>query len=281
MQIRSQLRGGSAARRTAHGVLALALFGASGAMAAEEPAQTIDLGTFKQATLVDDVVVPVPSEIFGVLDKLGSPNWHEVLYSGTAATGRERPQQALLLGTVIAEGFIAVEAQDSNEVKKIGRTVLRLAQAIGVRESVTARSKAIVDAAEKKAWDTVRKELDKALYDVKAAMTELGDDELAQLVSLGGWLRGTEALTRLVSKNYSKDAAELLYQPVLLEYFQSRIAAMDADLKKVPLVEKIERRLGELAPLIHAASGEVPKKTVEDVHAITAELVEAVRARGT
>jgi hypothetical protein len=41
-------------------------------------------------------------------------------------------------------------------------------------------------------------------------LVELGDEQLAQLVSLGGWLRGTEALTQVVMKNYSRDGAELL-----------------------------------------------------------------------
>jgi hypothetical protein len=226
---------------------------------------------------VDDVVVPVPSEIFSVLDKLGSPNWHEVLRMEKPTPPGNRAQTALLLGTVIAEGFIAVEAQEGEEVKKIGRNVLNLSAAIGVKKSVISRSNAIIEAADRKDWSKARRELDGALQDVKHAMIELHDDQLAQLVSLGGWLRGTEALTQVVQKNYSKDGAELLHQPLLLEYFQRRLTEMDPGLKSNPVVEKIQKGLDQLAPLIDTT--DISSKTVDKVLGISQNLVQAITSR--
>ncbi len=243
--------------------------------AADDPPAHIDIKKLPdQATLVDDVVVPVPSEIFGVLDKLGSPNWHEVLRTGKPVPPGNRPQTALLLGTVIAEGFIAVEAQDGEQVKAIGRNVLTLAGAIGVKKSVISRSNAIIEAADKKDWPKARQELDGALKDVKDAMIELHDDQLAQLVSLGGWLRGTEALCEVVQKNYTKDAADLLHQPLLLEYFQRRLDGMDAHLKKNPVVKTIQGKLGDIAPLITGPT--FPKKNVDNVLSIVRDLVKSI-----
>lgn len=243
-----------------------------------EPPAHIDVQKLPhQATLVDDVVVPVPSEIFSVLDKLGTPNWHEVLRSTKPNPPGDRAQTALLLGTVIAEGFIAVEAREGEEVKKIGRNVLILASAIGVKKSVIARSNAIIEAADKQDWQRARTELDGALQDVKHAMMELHDDELAQLVSLGGWLRGTEALTQVVQKNYSKDGAELLHQPLLLEYFQRRLDGMNPRLKSNPVVAEIAKKLDELKPLIEQQ--ELPPKGVDTVLDITQGLVKSVSSR--
>ena len=53
-------------------------------------------------------------------------------------------------------------------------------------------------------------------------MNEVHDEKLSQLVSLGGWLRGTEVLTSVVNERFSADGAELLHQPDLLSYFHSR-----------------------------------------------------------
>ena len=45
-------------------------------LAQDSPPQKIDISKLpKQTRVVDDVIVPVPSEIFTVLDKLGNPNW--------------------------------------------------------------------------------------------------------------------------------------------------------------------------------------------------------------
>lgn len=242
-----------------------------------EPPQKIDIGSVP-ATVVDNVIVPVPSEVFGVLEKLGTPNWHEVLRSTRATAPGDRAQTALLLGTVIAEGFVAVEAQESEEVKKIGRAVLKLAAAIGVQKSVIGRSNAIIEAADQRNWPKVRGELDGALREVKSSMIELQDEQLAQLVSLGGWLRGTEALTAIVSKNYTKDGAELLHQPSLLEYFNRCISSMAPKFASSPAFEKVKDRLPEISPLIKT-QGAISPKAVEQIHSITEDLVKTVGSR--
>ena len=243
----------------------------------QEPRQHIDVGKLpQQATLVEDVIVPVPSEVFGVLDKLGSPNWHDVLRTDQPPVPSARPETALLLGTVIAEGFIAVEAQEPEQVKKIGRTVLDLSAAMGVRKAVVARSRAIIEFADKKDWPRVRHELDGAQNDVKDAMNELHDEELAQLVSLGGWLRGTEALSQVVKRNYTKDSAGLLHQPALLDYFDHRLGHMAPRLLSDEVVAKIQKRLPEIRPLIGEADSEISAQSVDQIRDIVHDLVNTI-----
>src|SRR5437773_12431048 len=175
---------------------------------------------------VEDVVVPLPNEVFGALNKLGGVNWREYVRNDKGANFTERPRIALLLGAVIADGFIAVQAEDAPTVKEIGQRVLALAKGIGVGNSITPHAKAIIEAADKRNWDSVRQELDRTQNSVQQAMNEVHDEKLSQLVSLGGWLRGTEVLTSVVSKHFSADGAELLHQPDLLSYFQTRLQAM-------------------------------------------------------
>lgn len=250
------------------------------AAVAQEPKQHIDVDKLpQQAKMVEDVVVPVPSEVFGVLDKLGQPNWHKVLRTDKVSAPGPRPHTALLLGAVIAEGFIAVEAQEPEEVKKIGRSVLDLSNAIGVRKTVVARSNAIIESADKKDWPRARKELDGAQQDVKNAMHELRDDELAQLVSLGGWLRGTEALTTVVKDSYSKDGAELLHQPTLLDFFDKRLAGISPRYKTDEVVVKVQKRLPEIRPLIGDEHTDISAKSVDQIHEITADLVKAISSK--
>src|ERR1043166_8254440 len=113
------------------------------------------------STTVEDVVVPLPNEIFGALNKLGAVNWKEHVRSDKGPNFTERPRIALLLGTVIADGFIAVQAEDAPAVKEIGQRVLALAKGIGVGNSITPHAKAITEAADKRNWENVRQELDR------------------------------------------------------------------------------------------------------------------------
>jgi hypothetical protein len=260
----------------------LGLLGASLAAAnlfAEKPAEQIDLAEFPAET-VNEVVVPVPSEVFAVLEKLGNPNWRAELgpaktYPATA----DRARDALLLGTVIADGFIAVEAEDSERVKEIGRNVLTLAEAINVRKSVVARSNSIIEKANARKWDAVRREFDGALQDVNQAMTELNDEQLAQLVSLGGWLRGTEALTSIVNSKYSGERAELLHQPLLVDYFSGQLAKMSPRLRGKEIVGDIRRTLDKIDPLIDNPNGDIPPESVTEIHNITSGVVSRIRSK--
>lgn len=249
----------------------------SGSLFAETAPKQIDLSQFP-AESVEDVVVPVPSEVFNVLDKLGSPNWKGEMQESLGKSSGNRAQVALLLGTVIAEGFIAVEAEDTERVKVIGREVLDLAAAINVRKAVVARSKSIMDLADAKDWPSVRRELDGALQDVRAAMTELNDEDLAQLVSLGGWLRGTEVLTSIVNKDYKRERAELLHQPELLLYFNRRLEAMSPRLRQSELITRIQSLLAEIEPLISEGGGQkISPESVEKIHTLTSEMVVSIR----
>jgi hypothetical protein len=191
----------------------------------------------------------------------------------------DKEQTALVLGTVIAEGFIAVEAENVPEVKNIGNPVRNLAKALGVEKAVIRRANAIIEAADKKDWATVRQQLDGALSDVKGAMSELNSEDLSQLVSLGGWLRGTEALTQVVQRTYSKDGAGLLHQPVLVQHFERSIEKMDDRMKNQPLVAKVRKGLTEIRPLMGTSDANISEKTVKEIGGVAEDLVKAINSR--
>jgi hypothetical protein len=265
-------------------VLTSFLHAHSQAQTETKPPAHIDVSKLpSQAKLIDDVVVPVPSEIFGVLDKLGpKPHWTSVQRSGMANVKPigEQAQIALELGTVIAEGFVAVEAEDTAEVKNIGNAVLTLAKALGVEKQVKERAKAITEAADKKDWTGVRRELDKTLDSVRDAMAALKSEQLSQLVSLGGWLRGTEALTKVVNDAYSKDGAELLHQPMLLDYFEKRLANMKQKIKANAIVTKVQKGILEIRPLVGLEDGtQISEKTVQEIGKIAEDLVKTINSK--
>lgn len=242
---------------------------------AESAPPQIDLRKFP-ATQLDDVVVPLPSEVFNVLDKLGAPNWRGESRDPVVGTHGERAQIALLLGSIVAEGFVAVEAADKERIKEVGRGVLELSRAIGVERTVLTRTNLIVTKANSGQWGAVRHELDGALTDVKNAMIQLKDSQLAHLVSLGGWIRGTEVLTSVVGKRYSEDGADLLNQPDLLKYFQRRIADMPPRMRNNQLVNKIEKGLDEISPLIKQ---KITPESVKRINEITGQMVKAIDSR--
>jgi len=101
-----------------------------------------------------------------------------------------------------------------------------------------------------------------------------------QLVSLGGWLRGTEALTALILQNYSADGAQLLRQPALLDHFDKRITEMNRELRSNALVARMQQGIGRIRVLVSSVNGApLSKTTVKEIGTIAKKLVEEINAR--
>lgn len=217
-----------------------------------EPAapERIDLTNFP-GELVDKVVVPIPAEIFAVLDKLDEPDWNSgIELPPEGEQGRDRAILALMFGSLVGEGFIAVQAKNSDEIQKIGRRVLTISESLGLAGAVRPHSLAIIEAAGKSEWSTVRDELDATQQTVRTTMERLRDDELSGLVSLGGWLRGTNVVTAFISNSFSEDKAELLNQPGLVAHFRSMLGSMKGPSGKSPQIRSISTGLARLEAII-------------------------------
>ena len=228
-----------------------------------------------QATEVHGLVVPVPKEIFRSLDQFRDANWTAVKrpeIAGWKSRG-DQAQIATLLGIVIAEGFIAMEGKDSTEVQDLGKSVLSLAGGLGVRDRALRRSRSIVEFAEKDQWPDARKEWDGVLSDLEAGMIEIKSADLAQLVSVGGWLRGTEALSALVLQNYSPERANLIRQPALIGHLEEQLHAMNSDIRARPIVVKMAEATQTIRSLLESENGPPSQETARKVHDICAKLV--------
>ena len=218
--------------------------------------------------------MPVPKEIFRSLDQFRDANWPAVKRPEVARwkSHGDQAQIATLLGVVIAEG-IAMEAKDSTEVKNIGNSVLSLARGLGIRERALRRSRSIMELADRNEWSEARKEWDGVLSDLETGMIELKSAQLSQLISLGGWLRGTEALSALVLQNYSPERSNLIRQPTLIDHLEKQLRAMDSDIRARPIVAKLIDGIHTIRSLVESENGPLSEETVRKVHGVCAELV--------
>ena len=243
--------------------------------AQDAPAEKLDLDKFP-GEIVEKVVVPVPAEVFAVLDKLGAPNWNgQIFVREENAGGKiDRVSVALEFGALVAEGFIAVQAENVPEVKRVGEQALKLGNSLGLGDAVQPHSQSIVEAAEVGEWQKVRSELDKTQATVRSTMEQLRDEDLGNLVSLGGWIRGTNALTALISENFSQDKAELLNQPVLIDHFIKTVDAMSGPVKNHKKVAKVAEGLALLKQLLGAEEEAISADVVSEMGEVCSGLLE-------
>jgi len=235
--------------------------------------ERIDLSHFP-GQMVDKVVVPIPAEIFSVLDKVGEPNWAGgIQMPGDDEKIRDRDILALRFGGLVAEGFIAVQAKSSDDIQKIGRRVLSLAESLGLADAVRPHSQSIIESAGKRDWGKVREELDGTQQTVRSTMEKLRDDELSGLVSLGGWLRGTNVLTEFISEFFSEDKAELLNQPGLVSHFRKMMTELKEPVRDSPRMKSLATGLARLEAVLNQ-SPTISEESVNQLNLITRDMLE-------
>src|SRR5712691_9842597 len=234
------------------------IFAATGAETGRLPADQL-----AKAVRSDSISIPTPGELFAALEKPGKTNWSGQYRRPMPMTYRDRAQIALNLGGLIADGFIAVEAKDSQQVKNIGSDIIKLAKALGVSENLLSRGNSINEFAENNEWDTLQEELEATQNEVKSSMQSHSDQDLVILVSLGGWIRGTQVVTGAIMKNYNQSAAKVLREPALVHFIQSKLNAISPELRQEPLVKDVSEQLAGLEKLVSFPEGKAP--SAEDV----------------
>src|SRR5438874_11521735 len=210
----------------------------------------------QKAVRSDSISIPTPGELFAAVGKSEKTNWSGQYRGPMPVTYSNRAQIALNLGGLIADGFIAVEAKDSQQVKNIGSDIIKLAKALGVSEKLLSRGSTINEFAENNEWDTLQEELEATQNEVKAAMQSHADQDLVILVTLGGWIRGTQVVTAAIVQNYDDRGARVLRQPALVHFMQSKISEISQELRGEPLVKDVTQQLGEIEKLVSFRSEE-------------------------
>lgn len=254
------------------GLLAFDLVAQAPAEDAAVP-ERIDLSNFP-GVMVEKVVVPIPAEIFAVLDKLDEPDWNSgIALPEELERGGERSILALTFGGLVAEGFIAVQAKNASEIETIGKRVLELADSLSLSTAVRPHSLSIIEASKNRDWPKVRDELDATQQTVRTTMEKLRDNELSELVSLGGWLRGTNVVTAFISDSYSEDKAELLNQPGLISHFRRTLDEMRSPSAGSPTIQTIATGLARLEAII-STSGTISQEEITQLRDITRAMLE-------
>ena len=226
------------------------------------------------AVTLDAMTIPTPGELFAALNKQCKPNWIALGRGPINTAYSDRAQSALNLGGLIADGYIAVEAQDGQQVKNLGRDILTLAKNLGISKEIIGRGKSIQDLVDETDWNSLREELESTQNDVRQAMEALHDEELVTLLSIGAWVRGTQVVSDVVLRNFSQQTSCILRQPQLVELLRARLDKLSPKTKDLPLIKAVDTKLEEIAKTVSFPYGATPSK--EDVQKLSTQATELV-----
>jgi hypothetical protein len=187
------------------------------------------------------------------------------------------------VGVLAANGYIAVEAQDGQQVRNVGREIMTLAKALGVSQSLLGRGNSLMEFAENNAWEALADELEATENEVKSTMVEQKDKDLVALTSAAAWIRGLEIASGVVLGSDSLQGLEVIRQPDLAAKLASQLGNLPARLKRGAQVISVQRALESAATLLTAsgASKEEPRRNLQRIHDECAAAVKAILTSST
>ncbi|MDB6172590.1 MAG: hypothetical protein JWL59_1901 [Chthoniobacteraceae bacterium] len=227
-------------------------FALPGALLAQKKSaleQSGDLEHVREELGVNEFTAPSIDLIFDQLESLKPIPFDKAWRDLPEATPQDRARLALSAGQVIADGFLAVSAHKQSRIEPVGRILLKLARGLGVGDPISKHSKSLIELAAKEKWPEIKRELIRTQGEVEAGMMALKDEEIAHLVSLGGWIRGLEMTASIAIEGYTPERARSVIQPELFDYFCDRLETLNPNLKKTDLFMTIIRNLGTVRAL--------------------------------
>ena len=260
------------------GVLALMAIGCNGAPSIDSATPPMTEPQRQGAVFLDALSVPSPGEVFAALNKACRPNWATLVTPATAPVTTERSQLALAVGVLAANGYVAVEAQDGQQVKNVGRELMTLAKSLGVSQSLVGRGNSLIEFADNNDWDALADELEATENEVKNTMVEQQDRDLITLTSAAAWLRGLEVATGVVLAGDSLNGSGVLYQPELARRLAVQLDSLPDRMKRGSLVPEVKRTLETTASLLEDQNtkNDILRKNYTKIHEDCSSVVKAI-----
>jgi hypothetical protein len=232
------------------------------------------------ATRTDDFSIPTPGEFMAALNKTGKPDWSSKTRGSIPTNFTSRAQLALNMGTLIADGYIAVEAETKQSLKNVGRDIKDIAKPLGVQSEIIERGKSLEEFADAGQWNVLREELEATGNEVKLKMAEGSDKDLIALVTVGAWLRGLEVVSSLVVDKYSAPSAKLLRQPGVVTFLKDKLESLPEKLRDDPAVKRTRVKLIELQKAVSFAPEETPTlEAVKQINKLASEVVKEIASK--
>ena len=233
---------------------------------------------FREELGVNELTTPLVGKVFTDLELFQPPPLGMVRSFDLKRSYPDRFQTAIQFGALVANGFVATIARQKQLVLDTGRALIREANTLSAGQRLTARSRSLFELSERNDWQGLRQELNATQEDVEESMLSLKDGELADLISLGGWLRGFQLAAHVTSDHYTEAKAAALIRPALLDYFIARMDCLSPSMKSRPAVITISANLKAIRAL--ASTGHPPTQgEVDRMRDLADEAMSAALAR--
>jgi len=262
--------------------LALLLCFSGTASAAQPEADKPPLKT----QLIDDMkdkieivyVIPRPATIHSALESYEftftgdiTPNFTDSYTSGT--------QIALNLGARCSDGIMMVfgsQPVDPQDLEKLGAMILKFTEKLGLKEDLQ-EIDSFKTALKSEDHEKIRHHIDLLFAEAETVLRAKGDNSMAMLVSLGGWMELLYLASDELVRNYQAESSKILSMDYIVDIYIQTLQNLELMVKDSSALSAIAARLPEIKKLMYNPDDQpLPLEKVQTIHAIAANLKQAI-----
>ena len=241
------------------------------------PEDLLEDEVFRQEVGINPFTAPSIRKIFTQLADMGAIPYEKVKRDVPAVPGVDRLGVALNLGTIIADGFLAVQCERYGEMEGLGKAVLDHAELLGTGRHIKPHSKSLLEHASLQDGEKLKEDLAKTQRDIEREMADLRDVDIAHLVSLGGWTRAFQVGCASVSSAFSAKNARAVARVDIVRYYQAQLEGLHPNLQERPQVITLRKGLAELVEKMDIPEErEIKAEELEAWGKIASTMVEAI-----
>ncbi len=126
------------------------------------------------------------------LDGIGSrikARWRQHYRDAPPVPPNERERGAFVLGSLLADSFLSLQATDAQQFRNTNQDVLAYCRTLGLGEKLTPRLMSQGKLAEMENWTELRQEVVDGHQELCRLLKEQRDEDLSTLVDIGLWVR--------------------------------------------------------------------------------------------
>lgn len=158
----------------------------------------------------------------------------------------DRARAALILGTLIGDSFLVLQAGDAQQFRNNNQDVLAYCRTLGLGEKLTPRLMTQGNLAEQTAWKELRQELVDGHQEAIRLLHEQKDEDLALLIDIGVGLRLLEIISAVIIAAPESDMGPLgRDSPSLLRHLREDFGRISTEKRELPLLGRVRAVIDE------------------------------------
>lgn len=266
----------------AFGLLLLAPLSAQEAAppAREIPADLLDDPHVREELAINEFTAPSISKLFETLQFLAPLPLIDTELKLPERMPLDRADLAMELGFLIAEGFLIVQSEQLDKVEDLAAELNRYGKALGAGNRVNRHAASLLDSAEAKNVEQLKKELTNTQRDVEKELITLRDADLAHLISLGGWIRALQVSSVAVDRQFSAERARKVMREDIADYYTSSVGGLEPRIAERPNYRQMRLILSGLRLEMTLDPDEQPTpEKMKEIRAQAQRLVELALTR--